>query len=170
MLCPMQEKENADVLLRYFDSKLDPASRAAFERHMAVCPACAGTFAAQAAVWAALDEWNDVPVSSNFDGRLYARIDAQKKDSWIVRAWRTVFAAGAPIDWKPVAPLALACLTLIAVVLVRTLDTAVQSPAGTGVVTVSHTDKEIETVERTLEDLEMLSLLAPSETSELKKL
>ena len=74
MKCPIEIHENAELLLAYCARKLDPETQTILERHLAVCPACRDFKAGQEAVWQALDSWEAVPVSADFDRRLYRRI------------------------------------------------------------------------------------------------
>ena len=83
MNCPIETKDNAELLLAYCARKLDPETQTILERHVAVCPACREFQAGQQAVWQALDAWEAMPVSTDFDRRLYRRIEAdQAHASW----------------------------------------------------------------------------------------
>ena len=91
MNCPLETPENAQVLLDYCSRQLAPASVEILERHIAVCGACREFADNQRAVWQAMDAWEAAPVSSDFDARLYRRIEAQA--SWwelLVRPLRQV--------------------------------------------------------------------------------
>ena len=77
MKCPMETRENAQLLLDYCTRKLEPESAAALERHIAVCGACRKFASGQRAVWQALDAWEAAPVSADFDSRLYRRIETR---------------------------------------------------------------------------------------------
>lgn len=149
MTCPMQTRENVDLLLAYCARRLDPDTAAMLERHMDVCPECRAFGQAQQAVWNALDAWEAMPVAADFDRRLYHRIDAQEQSGWwnrLTSGWRPVL--------RPVAPLAAACAMVVAAVWLQT-PAPVEPPAQAQGEVV-----EIEQVERALEDLEMLRVFA----------
>ena len=80
MKCPIETRENAEVLLAYCTRKLDARSTAILEQHMEICPACREFASGQRAVWEALDAWEAAPVTLDFDQRLYRRID--REVSW----------------------------------------------------------------------------------------
>jgi anti-sigma factor RsiW len=80
MKCPIETRENAELLLAYCTRKLDADRTAILERHMEICPACREFANGQRAVWEALDAWEAAPVTLDFDRRLYRRID--REVSW----------------------------------------------------------------------------------------
>ncbi|HTS67058.1 MAG TPA: zf-HC2 domain-containing protein [Candidatus Acidoferrales bacterium] len=89
MNCPLQTRETADQLLDYCNRKLNPEAQAILERHIAVCPACREFAAGQKAVWEALDSWEAAPVSTDFNRKLYRRIEQQVSlREWLVRPFR----------------------------------------------------------------------------------
>lgn len=99
MRCPIETPENAELLLAYCSRKLDPAPAAILDDHIEICPACREFARNQQAVWKALDAWEAAPVSSDFDRRLYQRIE-QNVSWWerIIRPVRPVlFTKGLPI-------------------------------------------------------------------------
>ena len=69
MRCPIETQENAELLLSYSARRLDAEKMLAFEAHMASCHACREFHDSQAALWAALDQWEARPVSLDFDRR-----------------------------------------------------------------------------------------------------
>jgi hypothetical protein len=77
MNCPLETRENAQLLLDYCTRKLAPETVATLERHIAICGRCREFAGSQRAVWQALDAWEAAPVSRDFDSRLYQRIEAQ---------------------------------------------------------------------------------------------
>jgi anti-sigma factor RsiW len=94
MRCPIEGRENPELLLAHTSRKLDAERAAVLEEHMAQCPSCREYAAAQFAVWEALDEWIAPEVSPDFDRRLYARIE--REVSWwdlLIRPFRPLFAA-----------------------------------------------------------------------------
>ena len=112
MKCPIDSHENAELLLAYCARKLDPEIQAILERHLAVCPECREFQKNQEAVWQALDAWEAMPVSTDFDRRLYRRIDQEQLHaSWwsrLVRPFRPVIAL--PLMSRSVPLAAAACL------------------------------------------------------------
>src|ERR1051325_5022425 len=96
MKCPMESHENAELLLAYCARRLDPETQIVLERHMAVCPACREFQKGQEIVWNALDAWEAMPVSVDFDRRLYRRIEEEEaRASWwsrLMRPFRPMFA------------------------------------------------------------------------------
>jgi negative regulator of sigma E activity len=100
--------------------------------------------AAQRAVWAALDELTPVPVSTNFDSKLYQRIAEEQRLAW----WQRVLRAD--WSWRPAMPVAAACVVLLVAFLVKNAgpSIALQQPA--------QPQLQIEQVERALDDMDML--------------
>src|SRR5579863_10126731 len=82
MRCPIETEENAEVLLAYCARRLDPEVAAILEGHMKVCPACRSFQESQQVVWESLDSWEALPVSAEFDRKLYQRIEAEGRSSW----------------------------------------------------------------------------------------
>jgi anti-sigma factor RsiW len=147
----MQDRENAGVLLEYVERKLTPDVAAAFERHLDACPACREAVGAQQTVWAALDAWNAAEISPDFNRRLYERIESEEGRAW----WRRLFQPVLPWSLRPAMPLAAACMVLVAVLVF-------QGPGEVERQTKSVQTIDIEQVERTLDDLEMLKQLGVS--------
>ena len=155
MRCPIETQENAELLLSYSARRLNPESTAILEAHMEMCPACREFRDGQKAVWEALDQWEARPISPDFDRRLYRRIEEQEQLGW----WARIFGPLRPMFLKPALPLAAtACLVLVAGFIIdnpgRVSAPMVENPQA----------PEVEQVERTLEDLEMLrqfNLVAP---------
>jgi anti-sigma factor RsiW len=145
MLCPIQDKENAEILLDYCDRKLGPELMARLDRHVAECPECARVLSAQRAVWEALDAWTPEPVSPDFNRRLYARIENQPAGFWSRMAQRF------PI--RPAIPMAAAATVVLAAFLIQ-----VPQPAGS-THPVAGDPIDAEQVETALEDMEMLRQL-----------
>jgi anti-sigma factor RsiW len=140
MRCPIESRENAELLLDYCARKLDPSQARALEEHIARCPACQEFRVGQKLLWDALDQWEAHPVSVDFDRRLYRRIE---EDQGRQRWWQRLMI---PL-LRPAVPLAAtACLLLVGGYMIRepapTVDSAVV--------------REVEQVENTLDDLEML--------------
>jgi hypothetical protein len=143
MDCPIRTQENRDWLLDYAAGRLDREHAVLMARHAETCQLCARFVEGQQRVWNALSQWEVDPVSAGFDRRLYRAIDAQPV-SWKERLFRPL----QPL-WRPVIPLAAACL-LIAVGVVLHAPQATIRPAA------SVEKIEAEQVERTLDDMQML--------------
>ncbi len=155
MDCPIKTQENADWLLEYAAGRLRGERAAQLARHMETCTDCAGFVAAQQVVWNALDEWEPEPVSLDFDRRLYRSIEAARPASGLPRVLRRLFAPLQPL-WRPVVPLAAACLLIVAGVMLHAPQ-AVMGPVD-GAVRIERIEPE--QVERTLDDMQMLRELA----------
>ncbi len=146
MICPIQDRENAGILLDYCDRKLSADMMDTLDKHVENCPGCRQALAAQKMVWEALDNWEPAPVSIDFNRRLYHRIDKEAATAW----WRRMFEPVMPFSLRPALPMAAACLVMIAVFLFQAPgDQQLQKQ-----MTVETID--VEQVEKTLDDMEML--------------
>jgi len=86
MSCPLEFDGRAELIVGYGARTWDPDTTAAFERHIESCAECCQAAALQKAVWKALDEWHDTPISSNFDQRVFQRIAREdKRDGRLLR-------------------------------------------------------------------------------------
>ncbi len=167
--CPLQSGDEGAALLSYVDGRLDAGSTELLERHLAICPDCAGVVEAQRTVWRALDQWEPVAVSADFDDRVMARIAADRPaDSW----WRRLFTAGEGGSsfawWKPAMPVAAACAVLLTVAVWRG-GTPVTPSVETPRAAVTMDSAEAEQVEDALTDLEMLRQLGVTESPEANR-
>src|SRR5262245_35868077 len=155
MRCPIETQENAELLLSYSARRLNPECTAILEAHMELCPACREFRDGQRALWEALDQWEARPISPDFDQRLYRKIEEQEQQGWGSR----IFGSLRPMFVRPALPLAAtACLVLVAGFL---LD----EPARLPLPGADPQAREVEQVERTLDDLDMLrqfNLVAPA--------
>jgi hypothetical protein len=146
MRCLIESQESADLLLAYTARKLDPETAAVLEQHVEVCASCRQFAESQKAVWAALDAWEAMPVSADFDRRLYQRIEEQV--SWwdrLIRPFRPMLVRqGLPIA-------AAACLAIMAGVLV---DRPAYAPVESQ--SVQAEAVQADQVENALDDIEML--------------
>ncbi len=159
MNCPIEDPESAGLLLDYCRRKLAPDTTAFLERHMASCARCRAFRDGQVALWRSLDAWESLPVSDGFDRRLYGRLhgpaDGNSLERLRVHWWSRLFDAplSAFAFMRPAAPLALACVMILAGFLVNDrADGPVQVAPGDAV--------EVEQVETVLEDLDMLRQLS----------
>ena len=162
MNCPLQVKEGAEILLDYCSQRMDPDRAADFRLHVADCVECKQVVEAQEAVWNALDAYEPVPVSVDFDRKLWAKIDNENAGSWWQRAW-TRIAEGPAIgwsnhlfNWKPMLVAAGTCAALAAVMIVAT-------PHRPELGDISN-QKLMEKVESALDDVDMLNQVGVIET------
>jgi anti-sigma factor RsiW len=157
MNCPLQREETADVLLDYSGGRLDAARAAILEQHMEICPRCASFRSDQALVWDALDAWEPMPVSRDFNRRLWQRIDAAAAAPWYTRLLDSLRFA----NWKPVFPLAAAVLVIAGGFLLDQRGFREAAPGinvqGDSVQGVSMT--EADQLEQTLDDIQLLHQL-----------
>ena len=148
MKCPLQIPEDAQVLVDYGAGRLDSQRTAALERHMENCASCREVTAGQREVIEVMNCWEAAPVSSDFDRRLYQRIE-QEVSWWdlMVRPFRPLLVRrGLPVA-------AAACLLVLAGVMI-------QQPAGSPIArkdTVPVESVQPEQVEQALDAMEMLS-------------
>ena len=140
--CPIQDPGNADLLLAYVDRKLDPELVERLEQHAECCPSCRRLLDAQRTVWEALDSWQPGPVSAGFDGQLMEKIRTAKR-----RALPRAAARSGQV--------AVLFLALLAALLLRGPSMDIPRLWNRDVV-------EIEQLEHTLDDLEMLRQLEPA--------
>ena len=157
MICPLQREETADVLLDYSARRLDAARTLTLEQHMENCPDCALFRNEQAVVWDALDAWEPMPVSVDFNRRLWQRIDAAATACWYTRLADALRLA----NWKPAFPLAVAILLIAGGFLLDHPADKVAAPdvstQGASIQDVSLT--EADQLEQTLDDIQMLHQL-----------
>jgi hypothetical protein len=147
MKCPIETQENAELLLSYSARRLNSESTAILEAHMQICPACREFRDGQKALWEALDQWEARPVSPDFDRRLYRRIEEQEQLGW----WARLFGPSRPVFLRPALPLAAAaCLVLVAGFIIDDPARLVAPSSDSPQV------REVEQLERTLDDLDML--------------
>jgi len=155
--CPLiSGEENADILLDYCNRKLDPALAELFEQHMEYCPACRAFAESQTAVWNALDAFEAMPVSPDFDRRLFDRIEREERASWWsqVRNWLS-----GPV-WRPAIPVA-ALLVLAAGIWMRPSAVTPEPVEPTKMATAL----DPEQIDTALEDMEMLRQLGVVEAA-----
>jgi len=144
MTCPQNTGDAAEWIVAYAARTLDSGKEAAFERHLESCASCREMAAAQRAVWSALDALPPLPVSSNFDSKLYQRIAEEQRLAW----WQRF--SQAHWSWRPAMPVAAACAVLIVAFLVKNAgpsNTPQQQPQP---------QLQIDQVERALDDMDML--------------
>ena len=152
MQCPREHSDSAGILLDFCARRLPPQQALEVEHHLEVCDHCRASVEAQRAVWNLLGEWEAAPVSSDFDRRLFARLDAQKP------SWRQQLVDWVRFAWKPAIPILLTAATALTFILVRDPAPApAQPPKSAAVDSV-----DMNQVEQTLDDLNMLHQLSPA--------
>jgi anti-sigma factor RsiW len=138
MSCPLEFDKSAELIIGYCARTLDPDTTATFARHMESCTDCSEAVALQKTVWAALDEWSPVPVSPDFDQRLFQRIaTTESRSRWL---------------WQALVP-AVACLILAVLLWKQPNSTPGQQ---------SIPGQQIEQVEHALDDMDLLNQIGPS--------
>ena len=164
MNCPLHVKEGAEILLDYCSQRMDPDRAAEFRLHVADCGDCRQVVEAQEAVWSALDSYEAVPVSRNFDRKLWARIDSEEAQPWWDRALNRVIGGPAIgwsnylLSWKPMLVGATACAALAAVMVVS-------MPSHHPVDPAADQKQLMERVESALDDVDMLNQVGVIETA-----
>jgi anti-sigma factor RsiW len=161
MDCLLKAKDGAETLIDYCAGTLTAPRAAELDQHIAACIECRRLVDAQRSVWNSLDEVVAPGFdASRFDQQLYARIAREDAAPWWQKAWRSLSQPAMPWDsWKPAVSLAAACALLAVGFLVRIPQTAdVKDKARIEAV-------DMEQVEQALEDLEMLTPVAPAPTS-----
>jgi anti-sigma factor RsiW len=133
--------QHKELLIAYCTGRLESETAADVERHLETCAACVRLRDEQQAAWRALDVFEAPHISAGFDLRLYRRIETDGPPAW--RRWFL-----APALWRPAVPLAATAALILAGVVLQRPDA--KPPAEPQAVI------EVEQVERTLEDLEML--------------
>lgn len=153
MNCPLQTKEGAEILLDYCSQRMDPDYVAEFQSHVAVCSDCRQVVEAQEAVWKALDSYEALPVSNDFDRKLWARIEAEEQQSWLKRSW-VRFVEGPAIGWsnflfawKPMAVAATACAAVAAVMIVATPRPVDPQPADANHQIIQHVESALDEID-----------------------
>lgn len=152
MKCPfgLSESENAELLLDYCARRLDPEKAAILDAHMNVCEACRRLRDGQQALWASLDQWEAAEVTADFDRRLYRRIEAEEaRANW----WQRAASPLRSLFVRPALPLTATAGLVLAV------GFLLHQPAKPPVSADPAPAADVEQVERTLEDLEMLRQL-----------
>lgn len=171
MQCPLMAGEKSGEAYRQANEALiglgaglPVVGNLALQQHLETCTWCKAAVEAQREVWSALDAWTPAPVPSNFDERVYARIDAYQQQSW----WRrTLGNLSGKWSWKPAMPVAVACTVLIAAFLLDSPEPKHPPPASVQQLGFQHgldSGVDVQQVERALDDLDMLKQLGVAST------
>jgi len=144
MGCSLKKSVAEELIVAYAARMLDAHAEAAFERHLESCAGCRELAAQQRAVWSVLEEWHPLPVSPDFDRKLAQRIEHTKQSGWGQNLFRTW-------GWRPLIPLAAACIVLLFAFLLKDNDRASPpAPANQPRVRIE------QQVEHALDDMDML--------------
>jgi hypothetical protein len=156
MKCPVQAGGNAEILLDYCARKLDAETVALLELHMTDCPTCRAFHDAQSKLWMDLESWKSVPVSPDFNRRLFSRIDAEEQKPWW-REWRGIWTG---FTLEPAMPFAATVLVAFAAFLFQATTTVPPLPDRPALQAETRFDAaDMEQAASDLEDLDMLRAL-----------
>jgi len=145
MTCPSRRTDTT-LLLDYAMGRLTPAQSALVAHHASECDDCATALVEYSSVSDALDLWKAPPVSTQFNRRLWERIESAARAPWYAQV----------ADWfrsrslKPGIPVAATALLIAAGFLLDHHSGAV-IPATSRV-----SAAEADQAERTLDDLQLL--------------
>ena len=162
MICPSNQKgtNGAEILVDYCAQRLDPSRAVELEKHLEQCADCRRVVRAQSEVWDSMDLWTPASVSPDFDARLYARIARERTDPAWMQWYRRIFHPPIPfMMWKPALSLAAACAVLAAAFVIH-----VPAPGSSHPV-IAPEKIDIEQVERTLDDMDIVTPVAQSPAS-----
>jgi anti-sigma factor RsiW len=165
MNCPLHTNEGAEILLDYCSRHLDPDRASELQHHVTACTDCRQVVEAQESLWNALDAFEAMPVSLDFDRKLWARIDSEESQSLWNRAWTRVVDGPAIgwsnflFGWKPVLVAATACAAIAAIMIVSVPNhvQVIDHPTAGD-------QKMMEHVEKALDDVDMLNQIGLVET------
>ena len=158
MSCLMKEDERRDLLLAHASGRLDADAAVQLDVHTRTCADCAAITRTQSAISNALSAWEPPPVSSDFDKRLFARLEAAEAAPWLDRLTARLGEWFRPVFARPAIPLAAAAILLA--------GGFVFDHQSNPLVHISSSD--VEQVQTTLDDLEMLHQFDPSPTDQVK--
>lgn len=146
MGCSFKSGVAAELVIGYAAGTLDPATTADFEAHLESCQSCRELAAQQQAVWSSLEHWKPLPVSPDFDQKLFRRIAEDPQGVW----WRQLL----PPSWSlvPVLPVAAAAAVLFAAFLLKE-PAHFLAPAAEG----QPRPRIEQQVQRALDDMDMLT-------------
>jgi len=151
MKCPVESKENVNLLLDFCLGKPGAAAATELARHVETCSACQEFCASCSALWADLDLLEAPPVSPDFNRRLYERIEAEESGVW--RKFLSLFRLP---GMRPATAIAAAGMLVVFGVLLQNPFVPDNLPRP---LMEAKSDIDIEQIEETLEDLEMLRTL-----------
>jgi anti-sigma factor RsiW len=147
MYCPLGSAEGAELIIGYVAQTLEAEADSDFQRHLGTCAKCREAVAAQEAVWSALDAWHPIPVSPDFERKLFRRIAEEEP----VRLWQSL--RWPHWWWRPAMPVVAACALLAGAFLLQHPAPKIAEEAQ------AQPKLEIEQVEHALDDMDLLRQL-----------
>jgi anti-sigma factor RsiW len=155
MNCVLNQHEQEELLLGYTSGSLDPATARTYLKHLTSCADCQRLAGLQMEVFRTMSAWEAPAVSQDFDARLMAQLRAQHPPpSWSRRLmqWLGWPPAQHPLRWAmagmPLAALAMGLYFW---------------PQPEPNLQQAFDAQELQEVERSLDDIEALQALHPSE-------
>lgn len=163
MNCPTKSGD-IEILLDFAAGRLDAAEVYRVDGHISACPECARVVSAQRAVWSAMEDFRAIPVSPDFNQRLYARIAAEQVQG---RSWQQALRALGDrlwfVDWRPLVPASAAVAVLAIALIVQAPGASHQKSVAPD--TQNRIEKsDLDQIERALDDLDMLNTLGDGGT------
>lgn len=125
--------------------------RPELEAHLAACASCAKLYGEQKALWTAMDAWETPDISAGFDRQLYARIGRRVSGplGWLLGLLQPLA--------QPAFAAALACVLIIATVVVERDRHAPAPPQEAAVAIHAHERDDPQQIQLALDDIQMLS-------------
>ena len=147
MTCPSRRGDTT-LLLDYAFGRLARGQAALLAQHASECSDCAATLVEYSSISGALDLWEAPAISTQFNRRLWDRIERAASVTWYMRAaeWFR------PRSLKPAIPVAAAALVFAAVFFFDRTVRMANTPTTGGVTAI-----EADQAERTLDDLQLIS-------------
>lgn len=143
MTCPIGSDEQLELLQVYCAGERNTTETVALAKHLEDCAACRELVAGHQAVWSALDEWKAPAASSDFNRRLFARIERE------VSLWDRLMQPFRPLWVRLAIPVAAAASVAIMVGLMLDRRPAQPQP---GAVELAQPEQ----IEHVLDDMQML--------------
>jgi len=153
--------DSAEVLFAYIDGTLEPVAATALLRHAGGCEPCRKLIEGQQAMWSVLDEWEAPEISPDFNRNLHAAVAAgEASRSWMSRfvSWATELTPKSFL--VPAGALALVMATVMVTQMPRHNAVQVEEKAGI--------ENEVKQIEKTLDDLDVLTTLDAAISTEEK--
>lgn len=166
--CPVGLGQDPALVLDYLDGRLSTESTVRVQRHLDHCADCRRVVEAQRAVREALDLWSPAEISPDFNQRFFNRLEIEEQGR--PGAWRALVAAlSRAFTLRPLIPVAATCMLVLGVWM---YERPVQPDTDARVEPASE-QVDVEQVDRTLADMEMLQqlgVIGRAESGESKSL
>jgi hypothetical protein len=147
MRCPLETRENREILVAYSSRALNGGDAQRLEAHLQSCSACREFVRGQRVVWEALEDWEAPTATADFDCRLYARME--REGSW----WQRMRGRmGVLLVYRALPVAAVAALLVVGVLLERPLAPRVPAPQ----LTTAHVELQPDQVVHELDEMEVL--------------